>query len=91
MTSTGPFIDRESGGLDTDQMLQEAYPLVGLILLFAGLALIPFMLTLLLFGNTVLGLGFSFLTQLVLAVGAAIVLMYVIARAIQLANNREDR
>lgn len=90
MASTGPFIDPESGGLAIDQILQEAYPLLGLILLFAGLALIPFVLTLLLFGNSVLGLVFSFLTQLTLAVGAAIVLMYVIARAIQLTDDRQQ-
>ncbi|MFW5955920.1 MAG: hypothetical protein ACOCQY_00795 [Halorhabdus sp.] len=79
-------VDRETGALDTSRIRQEAYPLLGLIFLFAGLALVPFLFVLLFFGNSGLGFVFTLLTQLVLAVGAGIVLMYIIARAIQLAD-----
>lgn len=86
MSPTGPFIDSETGGLDTNQIVAEAYPLVGLILLFAGLALIPFIFVILLFGNSFIGFLFTLLTQLILAIGTGIILIYIIARAIQLAD-----
>lgn len=85
MSASPPFIDRESGELDTSQIRAEAFPLAGLIVLFGGLALIPFLLGIL-FGNSGLSILFVLATQLVLAVGAGIVLMYVVARAIQLAG-----
>ncbi|WP_340102178.1 hypothetical protein [Salinibaculum salinum] len=86
MSPTGPFIDSETGGLDTNQILTEAYPLVGLILLFASLALFPFIFTILLFGDSFIGFLFTLLTQLILAIGTGIILIYIIARAIQLAD-----
>lgn len=86
MSSSTPFIDRETGALDTTQIREEAYPLAGLVLLFAGLALVPFLFGILLFGNSALGLLFTLLTQLVLAVGTGIVLIYVVARGVQLAD-----
>jgi len=65
------------------QIWTEAIPLAGLVALFGGLALVPFLVTLLLGGN-----GFAFLftllAQFVLAVGAGIVLMYVVARGVAL-------
>jgi Na+/proline symporter len=81
-----PFIDRETGGLDTDQIRAEAYPLAGLIALFAGLALIPFVIVFMVGGNSFIGLLFTVLGQLIIAVGAGIVLIYVIARGIRLAE-----
>jgi hypothetical protein len=86
MSPSVPFIDPETGALDTAQIRNEAYPLAGLILLFVGLALIPFLFVLLLFGNSLLGFLFTLVTQFVLAVGTGIVLIYIIARAIQLAD-----
>jgi predicted membrane-bound spermidine synthase len=82
--SSPPFIEPESLGLDTDQIRNEALPLTGLIMLFAGLALIPFLLALLLGGG--LAALFTVIAQFVLAVGTGVVLMYVIARGIQLAD-----
>lgn len=86
MSPTGPFIDPDTGGLDTSQIQAEAYPLVGLILLFGALALFPFIFTLLFFGNSFIGFLFTLVTQLILAIGAGIILIYIIARAIQLAD-----
>ena len=86
MSPSAPFVDRETGALDTDQIRQEAYPLVGLIALFVGLALIPFLLLFLGFGNTVIGIVLTLLMQFILAVGTAIVLIYIVARGIQLAD-----
>ena len=87
MPSSVPFIDSETGGLDTNQIREEAYPLVGLIALFAGLALIPFLFVVLFAGDSFLGTLSIVVTQFILAVGTGIVLMYVIARAIQLAKD----
>jgi hypothetical protein len=86
MSSSPPFIDVESGGLDTDHIRAEAFPLAGLIALFAGLALIPFLFVLFLGGTSGLGVVFAVISQFVLAVGTGVVLMYVIARGIQLAD-----
>lgn len=86
MPKAQPFIDRETGGLDTDQILAEAFPLAGLVALFGGLALVPYVFVFLSGGNTALGVLFTLLAQFVLAVGAGIVLMYVVARGIQLAD-----
>jgi hypothetical protein len=86
MTTSVPFIDSQTGALDTEQIRNESYRVVGLISLFVGLAFIPFILSLLIFANSGIGLLFTLLTQFILAVGTAIVLMYVIARAIQLAD-----
>ncbi|WP_276248600.1 MULTISPECIES: hypothetical protein [unclassified Haladaptatus] len=81
-----PFIDQESGELDLSQIRAEVFPLAGLILLFGGLALLVFLLVLLVAGNSLLGGLLTVITQFILAVGTGIVLMYVIARGIQLAD-----
>lgn len=86
MSPSTPLIDAETGGLDTEQILQEAYPLVGLITLFAGLALVPFLLVILFAGSSLLGTLLTVITQFILAVGTGVVLIYVIARGIQLAD-----
>jgi len=62
------------------------FPLAGLILLFGGLALLLFLLALLVARSSVLGGFLVIVTQFILAVGTGIVLMYVIARGIQLAD-----
>ena len=86
MPSDPPFIDPVSRELDTAQIRAEAFPLAGLVVLFGALALLPFVLGLLAGGNFLLGAVFTVLAQFILAVGTGIVLMYVIARGIQLAD-----
>ncbi|MFB6096315.1 MAG: hypothetical protein ABEJ74_02880 [Haloferacaceae archaeon] len=86
MPSVRPFIDAESGGLDTDQIWNEALPVAGLVALFGGLALLPFLLVVVFAGNSALGVLFTIVSQFVLAVGAAVVLIYVVARGVQLAD-----
>ncbi|WP_310898814.1 hypothetical protein [Haloarcula onubensis] len=82
-----PFVDRGTGELDRDQLLAEAIPLGKLVGLFAALAVVPFALAFLLGGsNGVLGALFVVVGQFVLAVGTGIVLIYVVARGIQLAE-----
>jgi len=86
MSSSPPFIDPASGELDFDQIRAEAYPLTGLVALFAGLAFVPFLLVVLFAGSSTLGMVLTIFSQLIVAIGAAIVLMYVIARGIQIAE-----
>lgn len=81
-----PFIDRESGELDLDQIRAEAFPVAGLVVLFGALALLPFLLTLLVSYNRLLAGFFTLVSQFVIAVGVGVVLMYVVARGIQLAD-----
>jgi uncharacterized membrane protein YbhN (UPF0104 family) len=45
--SSPPFIDQASGELDLDQIRAEVFRLAGLVLLFGGIALLLFLLTLL--------------------------------------------
>ena len=84
--SSPPFIDQGSGELDLGQLRTEIFPLAGLIVLFGGLALLAFLLTLLVAGNALLAGVFTVVSQFIVAVGTGIVLMYVIARGIQLAD-----
>ncbi|WP_144926715.1 hypothetical protein [Halorubrum salsamenti] len=84
--SSPPFIDQESGELDISQIQAEVFRLSGLIILFGGVALLVFLITLLIAGNSLLAGFLTVVSQFILAVGTGIVLMYVIARAIQLAD-----
>lgn len=86
MSSSPPFIDRESGALETSQIWAEAFPLIGLIVLFGALAMIPFLAVIMFAGNSFLGAMLTVLSQFILAVGSGIVLIYVIARGNQLAG-----
>jgi len=86
MSPSTPFVDRETGTIDTDQVLAEAVPLAKLVALFAGVAALPFALVFLALGNSILGTVLVVAAQFVLAVGTGIVLMYVIARGTQLAE-----
>jgi hypothetical protein len=78
-----PFFKRDTRAFDSEQILTEAIPLAKLIGLIAALALIP------------AGIAFTFgtfpqalllVTQFILPVGTGIVLLYIIARGIQLAE-----
>jgi len=83
MSAIPPFIDESSGSLDTDQLLVELIPLSKLIALVGLTALLPFGIA------TTFGFFrgvFVLLSQFIFAVGASIVLMYIITRAIQLAE-----
>jgi hypothetical protein len=84
--SSPPFINQASGELDLGQIREEVFPLAGLIVLFGGLALLPFLFALLVAGNSLLAGAFTVLSQFILAVGTGIVLLYVIARGSQLAD-----
>lgn len=86
MSKSPPFIDPASGELNFDQIRAEAYPLTGLVALFAGLAFVPFLLVILFAGSSFLGTVLTFFSQLIIAIGTGIILIYVIARGIQLAE-----
>jgi hypothetical protein len=84
--SSPPFIDQASGELDLGQIRAEVFPVAALIVLFGGLALLVFLIMLLIGGNSLLAGLLTVVSQFILAVGTGIVLMYVIARGIQLAD-----
>jgi len=86
MPSSKPFIDPATGGLDTTRIVSEAVPIGKLVGLFVGLSLVPFGLVYLALGNSVLSAVLAALGQFVLAVGAAVVLTYAVARGIQLSG-----
>ncbi|WP_254829553.1 hypothetical protein [Haloglomus salinum] len=85
MPSDPPFLDSTDRSLDTDQLLYEAVPVAKLVALVTLVAFVPFALQFGVGGNEFLGVLFGVLGQFVLAVGAAVVLLYVVARARQLA------
>jgi hypothetical protein len=86
MPSKVPFIDPATRDLDTGQILSEAVPLVKLIGLFVAISFLPIGLGFFALGNSVVGALFAVIGQLILAVGAGIVLIYIIARGIQLSG-----
>jgi hypothetical protein len=83
---TAPFIDPVSSELELRQIFRESVPLLELVVLFGGLALLPFLVALLVAGNSPLGLLLTLLSQLILAVGTGVVLIYVVARGVQLSG-----
>lgn len=86
MSSSTPFVDIETGTLDFGQIWRETYPILGLILLFGILGVIPLYLGRGLEFGSLLGTGLALIGQLIFAVGSGIVLMYIIVRAIQLSD-----
>lgn len=85
MAPSTPFVDRTDGTIDTDQVLAEAIPLAKLVGLVTAVALVPFLLAFLA-SPSVFGAVFAVVGQFVVAVGSGLVLIYVVARAIQLAD-----
>ena len=85
MSDDPPFISPKRGTLDTAQIRRETYPLADLVMLFGALALVPFVLSLFV-GGSPLSTLFTIIAQLVLAIGTGLVLIYVVARGIQLAD-----
>lgn len=81
-----PFTEPETGALDFQEILSESIPLAKLIGLFGGLSLVPFSLVFLTFDSSAVGGLMVVLGQFILAVGAGVVLMYVIARGSQLSG-----
>ena len=85
MPPSPPFVDRGTGELNISRIVAEAVPLAKLVGLVAVVALIP-LLPLLLGIRSGVGLVFTLVGQFALAVGSGVVLMYVVARGIQLAD-----
>ncbi|SEG73623.1 hypothetical protein [Halobellus limi] len=85
MPSRHPFVDAETGTLDRDQILAEAVPLARLLLYVGLIALVPFALAYF-FGGSIVGALLAAAGQFVLAVGAGVVLIYVVVRAIDIAG-----
>jgi hypothetical protein len=81
-----PFVDDETGAIDRSRVLSEAVPIARLVLLVAAAAFLPFSIVLLFGSVSIVGPVFTLLTQFVLTVGAAVVLLYVVARGVQLAE-----
>ncbi len=86
MPPSTPFVDRRTETIDTTQVLMEVVPLAKLIGVFVAMALVPFTVVFLLSGHSVIGVLFTLVGQFILAVGSGIVLMYIIARALQLSG-----
>lgn len=86
MSPSSPFVDRTDGSLDTDQILVEAIPLAKLIALFAMIGFVPFAIAFTIGPTGGFALLFTVIAQFVFAVGAGIVLMYVIARGLALSG-----
>ena len=86
MSPSTLFIDQETGEIDTNRILAEAIPIAKLIGVFVAIALIPLAIVFVFVGNSLVGLLFTVAAQFILTIGAAIVLLYIISRAIHLAN-----
>lgn len=86
MAPSTPFVDRETGSINVARVIVEAIPLAKLVGLVAVVASIPFSLVFLVGGRSLIGSLFAILGQFVLAVGTGVVLIYVIARAIRIAD-----
>ncbi len=86
MAPSRPFVDPGTGQLDVEQILAEAIPLAKLAGLFVLVALVPFAFVFLFGGPSGLGAIFALAAQFVIAVGSGIVLLYVVARGVQLAE-----
>jgi len=90
MSPPPPFVDIDTGTFDFEQIWREAYPILGLVLLFGIPGLLPLYVgasfTVSHGLGSLIGSVLTWLGQLILAVGSGIVLMYVIVRAIQLSD-----
>ena len=80
---TGPFVNHDEWTIDAKQIFEEALALGTLIGLLGFIALLPLAIAIYV---GIFPLGFTLLSQFLLAIASAIVLVYIIARAIQLAN-----
>lgn len=90
MSPSRPFFTSPSGDIDPSQVLEEARPLAKLIGAVGIVALIPIILQIIIVDILavvpVFGVVFTLAAQFIAAVGTGIVLIYVIVRANQLAD-----
>ncbi|WP_434530873.1 hypothetical protein ACODNH_19290 [Haloarcula sp. NS06] len=86
MSPPRPFIDPATGEIDRAQILSEAVPLAKLIGVFVAGSLPLYAIAFFGAENSALGVVLALLGEFILAVGAGIVLMYVIVRGIRLAG-----
>lgn len=86
MPSSAPFVDPVTGELDTQQLLAEAFPLGKLIGVFVAVSLVPYGLGVVV-GPSLLGQAFFLIGQFILAIGAGVVLLYVIVRGRELSES----
>ncbi|SFB80766.1 hypothetical protein SAMN05444422_102123 [Halobiforma haloterrestris] len=80
MSPSGPFFD-DSGALNVGRLNAELVPIAKLVAVFGAIAAVPFLLAV-----ASGALVFTLLSQFVLAVGSAVVLIHVVARGIELAD-----
>ncbi|MFW6436983.1 MAG: hypothetical protein ACOCYZ_05055 [Halococcoides sp.] len=85
-----PFVDPDSQELDLGQIAREAVPLAALVVLFGGAALLLTLFGMVVFPASTVQMVFVVLAQFVLVVGAGLVLIYAVARGIQLAEPHES-
>lgn len=81
-----PFVDDETGTIDRWRVLSEALPIAKLAALVVAAALVPAAAAHLFGEFSILGELFTIMTQFVLAVGSGVVLLYVVARGTQIAE-----
>lgn len=83
MSHSKPFVEPD-GSIDRSQVLEEAQALASLVGLVVVAAIVSFLLTLI--GAAIPGLGMVFMAlgYVIVAIGSGIVLMYIIARGMQL-------
>jgi membrane protein implicated in regulation of membrane protease activity len=88
MTPSTLFIDSD-GGLDDDEIIREAIPVAALLARFILVAFVPFAVAVFFARNSMLGFLLTLAAQFILAVGAAITLLYVIDRAHERRDQRQ--
>ena len=81
-----PFVDDKTGAIDRSRVLSEALPIAKLAALTVAAALVPAAVAYLFGEFSILGELFTVLTQFVLAVGSGVVLLYIVARGVQVAE-----
>ncbi|MFY4814206.1 hypothetical protein [Haloarcula argentinensis] len=86
MSPPRPFIDPATGEINTAQIISEAVPLAKLIGVFVAGSLFPYSLALLASERSAVGSLLLVVGHFIVAVGAGIALIYVIARGIRLAG-----
>ena len=87
MAPSSPFVAPD-GTIETERVLAEAVPLARLIGFVVVAALPPYAVVFLFAGDSLLGQLLAVVGQFVLAVGAGVVLIHAVTRAIRLAGER---
>lgn len=84
MSPSTPFVDHDEWTLDLREIVAEAIPLATLIGMVGIVAAIPLAIAIWI---GIAPLVMTLLAQFVLAVGAGVVLLYIVARAIHLSDS----